>query len=97
MIQDVIMAICSIAFGLALIPQIIQGFKTRTGPITLMTSIPSAAGLYTCSICAFTLGLHFTGAVWLGTATLWVLLLYQRIRYRDEPSQKYFREGNPNI
>ncbi|GEM_PF-432426 len=94
MIQDVIMAICSIAFGLALIPQIIQGFRTRTGPITLLTSIPSAVGLYTCSVCAYTLGLHFTGAVWVVTATLWVLLLYQRIRYNDDPARKDFRAGN---
>jgi uncharacterized protein with PQ loop repeat len=95
MIQDVIMAICSIAFGLALIPQIIQGFRTRTGPITLLTSIPSAGGLYICSVCAFTLGLHFTGAVWMVTATLWVLLLYQRIRYNNNSARSDFEQGNP--
>lgn len=81
--QDYVFSSAAIAFSYALIPQIVKGLRERKADISTQTSIITSAGLYVCSITAYTLGLYLTTILYLVTAILWSILLYQSVRYRD--------------
>ena len=57
MIQDYIIALAGVAFSYALVPQVRQGFRTRSCNIHPHTSAITAAGLFVTSAAGLTLGL----------------------------------------
>ena len=81
MIQDYIIALAGVALSYALVPQVRQGFRTRSCDIHPHTSATTAAGLFVMAGAGFTLGLFFSTVVWTITGVLWVVLLWQRLRY----------------
>lgn len=81
MVQDIILAVVAVALGLALIPQLIYGFKTKKGLIEIKTGTITSLGLYTVAITFYTLDLIFSSIVNFFVATLWAILLIQRVKY----------------
>ncbi len=75
------MTICSIAFGYALVPQVIYGFRKKMGTVTLQTSGVTCGGLYTISGVYVYEELWFAAVACALTATLWLILLLQRLYY----------------
>ena len=80
-IRDVILAVCAIAFGYALVPQVMEGSRRRVGTITVQTGAITAVGLYTTAGVFLSLRLWFGGSACAVTATLWLMLLFQRLAY----------------
>jgi len=80
--QDVVITIANIIFSLALIPQVIEGFKGRKGFVTLITSGPTFIGLYSISIAFYTLLLFLSSITAFIAGTLWLTLFIQRLIYR---------------
>lgn len=81
--QDLVIMSVTIVFSAALIPQIWSGFKTKTGPISYQTSVPTFIGLYILSLTYITLHLFFSSLITFATGTLWLILYIQRIIYKD--------------
>lgn len=79
--QDIIITIANLIFVVALLPQVISGFREKKGVISFATSIPTFIGLYAISFAFFTLGLYFSSVVSAGAATLWFLLFIERLIY----------------
>jgi len=80
--QDYVVAITTILFGYALIPQVYYGFKKKKTTITIQTSTITFLGLYTLAVTFLTLGLYFSTFANLITGTLWAILLIQKLIYR---------------
>jgi hypothetical protein len=80
--QDIIIAIVQVVLTLSLVPQIYMSFKKRKGHITLQTSVPTTIGIYVLSVCYFTLGLYLSCIIGAIMATLWLVLLLQKIVYK---------------
>jgi hypothetical protein len=80
--QDIVIAICALLFGYALIPQVVQGFRKKKGVMTLQTAVITTAGLYILAVCFLTLEMYFSMAMNFLTGTLWLLLLIQRAIYK---------------
>ncbi len=84
MSQDIILTIANIILSISLIPQLVSGFKTKTGPVTYFTSVPyffclaAIAGTYA------TLGLWISTLVTVIAALLWLGLVIQRILYHSK-------------
>jgi hypothetical protein len=79
--QDIVIFVANLMFSYALLPQVIQGFKTKKGLLNLQTSLITTSGLYLSSIAFFSLNLLFSGIIASINATLWLILLIQRIIY----------------
>jgi hypothetical protein len=80
--QDIVISLAQIVLTASLIPQIYTGFKKRRGLIMLSTSIPTAIGIYVLSFCYYTLGLYFSSIIGAIMATLWLVIVLQRVLYR---------------
>ena len=65
----------------ALLPQVIAGFRWRAGFVTWPTSL--LTGLCCCAlgVCLWTLGARLTAALDAATGGLWLVLLAQRLVY----------------
>lgn len=79
--QDYVIGAMTIMFGIALVPQVIQGFVQRKGVILISTGLPTFLGLYVLALTFATLELYFSMVMNLVTGTLWLLLLVQTIFY----------------
>ena len=79
--RDAILTVCAIALACALVPQVVYGFKHKVGTSTLQTGAITAVGLYATAGVFFSLRLWFGGSACAVTATLWLILLFQRIAY----------------
>ncbi len=80
-IADIILTVCSVAFGYALIPQVIYGYRNKLGTVTIQTSTITCAGLYTIAGVYVSLGYWFAAGACGIAATLWLILLIQRLIY----------------
>ena len=80
--QDIVITIAVILFSYALIPQIYQGFKTKKQAIIIQTSLITSSALYVLGITYITLKLYFSAIMTLIAATLWLILLIQKIIYK---------------
>ncbi|MBU1623116.1 MAG: hypothetical protein KKH52_01670 [Nanoarchaeota archaeon] len=81
--QDLVITIATFVFSISLLPQVLLGFKKKKGLITLATSGPTFLALYVVAVVYFTLSLYLSFVVGLITATLWLILFLQKLRYRD--------------
>ncbi len=79
--QDLVISAAGIIFGIALIPQVWEGFRDKKGPISPWTSAPTFLALYAMTIAYITLELYLSTAVLFCTGTLWLLLFVQRLLY----------------
>ena len=81
MVQDIIMAACSLFFMIGLLPQVIHGFRTRSGDVVVSTCVITTVALCVFSICLLTLGCIFSGVIELIVGALWLVMLFQRLIY----------------
>lgn len=81
MIQDIILSVIAFLFGYALIPQIVYGFKLKKGLIDFKTGLITSVGLYITAVCFFTLGLFFSAILNIFSASCWLILFLQRLKY----------------
>ena len=79
--QDIALTIANLIFSYALIPQVYHGFKHKKTTITKQTSTLTTIGLFTSSIAFLSLNLLFSGIVCAFNATMWALLLIQKLLY----------------
>lgn len=79
--QDYVIAICSVMFSYALVPQVVRGFRERRGTIVMQTALITTIGMYIMTVMFFTLGLYFSMVVSCITGTLWLLLFLQKAIY----------------
>jgi hypothetical protein len=80
--QDLVIMIVNIALGYALIPQIIDSFKTKKCEVTVQTSAVSSISLYVMAIAVLTLNLYLSAIITLLDAILWTILLFQKLTYK---------------
>lgn len=81
--QDTVITTIIILFSYALIPQIYQGFKEKKSLINLQTSLITSTGMYLLAIVYNTLGLTFSTIMSIITGTLWLIILIQRLVYKN--------------
>jgi len=80
--QDIILAICAFFFAIALIPQILAGFKNKMGLIVISSSIPTFICLYIISFTTLTLKLYYFAFMNFIVGTMWVMLFIQKLIYK---------------
>lgn len=80
--QDIVISLANIVFALALIPQVIRGFKDKKGYLVLSSSIPTTIGLYVVSITFLSLNLIFSSIISFLVGTVWLTLLIQKLVYK---------------
>lgn len=80
--QDVVISGAGLIFGVALLPQVWEGFAKKRGVISPWTSAPTFLALYAMTVAYWTLGLFLSTAVLFVTGTLWLLLFVQRLLYK---------------
>lgn len=73
--QDAVFTLGSVLFTLALIPSVRSADKPA-----VKTSLLTASVLYVFAVVYVTLGLYFTAFTTAATATLWAVLLVQKVR-----------------
>jgi hypothetical protein len=83
-IQDIVITIASIIISLSLIPQVILGFKTQTGPVSYWTSIPYALSLSAVGLSFASLELWLSTIVTAITVLLWAILAIQKYIYSSK-------------
>jgi hypothetical protein len=83
-IQDIVITIASIIISLSLIPQVILGFKTKTGPVSYWTSIPYALSLSAVGLSFASLELWLSTIVTAITVLLWTILAIQKYIYSSK-------------
>jgi len=79
--QDIFITFGSILLSIALIPQIIEGYKEKKGFITHGTTVPTFIGLYLISIAFYTLSFYLSSIVYYISGSLWLILFTQRLVY----------------
>jgi uncharacterized protein with PQ loop repeat len=85
--EDTILSIAGVIISFSLIPQVITGFQTKTGPVRLATSLPYGLSLSAMAFAYISLELWFTTGITIIGALLWFMLSYQRIIYgSSQPS-----------
>lgn len=88
-IRDIVLTVCSVALGYALIPQVIYGFREKLGTVTTQTAVITSVGLFTIAGVYVSLTLWFAATACGITGILWVVLLGQRLYYgMPEHTQK---------
>lgn len=81
--QDLAIALISVIFDIALIPQIIYGYKTKKKTISNSTAFITFIGLYLTTLIYFTLHLYFSTVLNFICATFWLILFVQSITYKN--------------
>ncbi|MCL5018609.1 MAG: hypothetical protein M1416_02475 [Candidatus Pacearchaeota archaeon] len=75
--------IASICSGVALVPQVITGFKKKKKTINFSTSLITVLVIYTMAFVLFTLGLYLSTIINIISGTLWLTLFIQSIIYKN--------------
>ena len=92
-IRDTILTLCSLALGYALIPQVVYGYREKLGTVTVQTGVITAVCLYAIAAVYLSLSLWFAAAACGLSASLWVVLLGQRLYY-GRPERTRRGEGS---
>ncbi len=80
--QDIALSIILIILNIALILQVIEGFKTKKKAIAFSTGLITVIGLYFACFIYFTLNLYFSALIEFLGGTLWLILFIQSIIYK---------------
>jgi hypothetical protein len=86
--QDIVISLMNVVFSYALVKQVLQGFKDKQGYINLQTASFTFAGMFIISFCLLTLGLIFSFAVGIFNASMWLILLLQKVKYGEADYDK---------
>ena len=79
--QDIVISIASIIFVYAMFPQIIYGFKTKKGLISLQFSLLNLFAMIGLVVVYANLNLIFSTIINILISFLWIILLIQRVKY----------------
>ncbi|MBI2673102.1 hypothetical protein HYX19_02480 [Candidatus Woesearchaeota archaeon] len=79
--QDIVISIASIIFVYAMIPQIIYGFKTKKGLISVQFSLLNILAMIGLVVVYVSFGLIFSTVLNIIITLLWFILLIQRLKY----------------
>lgn len=79
--QDIVVSIASIIFVYAMIPQIIYGFKTKKGLISIQFSLLNILAMTSLVVVYTSFGLVFSTVLSILITLLWFILLVQRLKY----------------
>lgn len=80
-IQDIVITIAQTVISFSLIPQVVLGFQTKTGPVSYWTSIPYALSLGAIALALASLNLWLSTGVTVISVLLWATLALQRYLY----------------
>ena len=81
--QDIVIAICAIAFSYALIPQILKGFRSKKSLISTQTTIITTIGMFMLALTYLTPNLIFSAIITFIATALWTILLIQNKIYKN--------------
>jgi len=79
--QDKVMTCVAIGFIYSMLPQILLNYQLKVVGISWQTIIITSIGCYVIAYCMFTLKLYFSSIANTMTATLWTVILIQKIIY----------------
>ena len=82
MSTDMIMMVAILALGIGLVPQIVNGFKTRTCGVVMWTSVITAVALWVLTWCFLDMKLWFSAFGCSTQGTMWGIIVGQGIAYR---------------
>ena len=97
MVQDWIYSVCMFVFAVALVPQIVEGFRRRAGAVSLWTSVPTSLALSALAITVWTSGYRFGAAMQSLCAWLWFVLVLQRMAWGGKPRRHEGHEAGRQI
>ncbi len=81
--QDIALSLINFGFIITLIPAIIRNYRVKDASSQSLTTYLSTAVLLTIMlIIYFSLDLFLSGLTTAGTALMWYLLTYQKIKYQ---------------
>jgi len=81
--QDIIITIVGIILDLAMLPQIMRGFKLKKKMIASSTALITMAGVFIVGFVFFTLKLYFSTLIQFIGGTFWMILFIQSVRYKN--------------
>ncbi|MFH1325649.1 MAG: hypothetical protein ABIH49_02685 [archaeon] len=79
--QDVIVSLASVIFVYSMFPQIVYGFKTKKGLISIQFSLLNIIAMIGLIIVYVSFELFLSAAINMLITSLWGVLLIQRIKY----------------
>lgn len=80
--QDIALSLINFGFIITLIPAIIRNYRVKDASSQSLTTYLSTAVLLTIMlIIYFSLDLNLSGLTTAGTALMWYMLTYQKIKY----------------
>ncbi len=79
---DLLLMISGVAFSLALIPQVLKGFKEKKCHVTLATSIPTFLFMLLTTVTLYSIDLILTAAIDLATTLMYMILVLQKLWWR---------------
>jgi len=80
--QDIALMIVNAVFAIALVPQILEGYRKKLGLIRLEASIPTALGMLVITIAYFSMNLILATIFALVLMILWTIIVVQRLVYK---------------
>ncbi|MEK6827327.1 MAG: hypothetical protein AABX99_02470 [Nanoarchaeota archaeon] len=80
--QDITIAIISVILNIALVAQIIYGFKAKRKTVACSTSLITFIGIYISAFIYFNLHLYLIAITGLIGGTFWLILFIQSIKYK---------------
>ena len=82
--QDIVISVANLFLTVSLFYQVIYGFKKRKGLLTCTTSGVTTTALYIIAAAYLTIKLYLSAIITALNATLWLMLLIQRLIYKKE-------------
>jgi len=85
--QDVVVGIVNIIFIYAMLPQIIYGFRTKVGLISIQFSVLNILAMIGLLLVYISFSLYVSVVLTVVLIVLWAVLLYQRLSYGKAKNQ----------
>jgi len=79
--QDVVIGVVNVLFMYAMIPQLVYGFKTKKGLISVQFSILNIVAMILLLIVYVSFGLYLSVVLTSALIVLWAVLFFQRVSY----------------
>ena len=88
--QDFALFFVSFLFSVALLPQVILGFRKKKKLVSLLTASLTFTGLYFTGIVYITLHLYFAAVMSLIAGSIWLTIFIQGIVFREVCKNQFF-------
>lgn len=79
--SDTLLMICSFAFGLSLVPQVLFNFKNKICEITYTTSVPTTVFMAVITLVYVSNGFWLSVGMGSVTTLIWLIIVIQRYIY----------------